>query len=70
MSEGKGAAIATPMPFHGERSKTDHFIHEVKIYMKGKPASFRDRSNIQEESKIMFALCCRAELLQILTTGQ
>jgi hypothetical protein len=56
MSEGKGAAIATPMPFHGERSKTDCFIHEVKIYMKGKPASFRDRSNIQEESKIMFAL--------------
>jgi hypothetical protein len=57
MTTPKGPSISTPTAFTGDRSKTNRFIHELTIYIKGKPHEFQDASgNVKEDTKIMFAL--------------
>jgi hypothetical protein len=57
MTMPKGPSISTPTALTGDCSKTNRFIHELTIYIKGKPHEFQDsNSKDKEETKIMFTL--------------
>jgi hypothetical protein len=51
----KGPPIAVPTAFNGDRTLTDKFIYECKLYVQGKPKEF-DSGSDKEQQKITFML--------------
>jgi hypothetical protein len=54
----RGPAIATPTPFNGDRTKTNRFLHECKLYIAGKTKEFETGTppTVDNDLKIAFVL--------------